>query len=95
MYTPEEIVAIYVETRDVSAYDAPGVLAILHSLKNNCEEDPGSPGGFVTSVLCNDLLGASTRADRRNMHHLSIYARFVDSDLDRAKLMAFREKYGR
>jgi hypothetical protein len=93
--TPQEIVDCYVETRDIYPQHVPTVLAILNSLKDNVENNPDNPGGFVSAVICNDLLGASMRADRTNSQYLAIYAKYVDNDLDRTNLMAFRKKHGR
>lgn len=35
------------------------------------------PGSFLTSILCNDLMGALARADDVNMHALPAYGRFL------------------
>ena len=35
------------------------------------------PGGFMTAVLCNDLVGAAVRADGENQHYLCEWGRFI------------------
>lgn len=35
------------------------------------------PGGFLTSVLCNDLKGAFMRADEMNKRHMNEWAQFM------------------
>ena len=37
------------------------------------------PGGFMTSVLCNDLFGAVSRADSSNTDLISQYARWIEN----------------
>ena len=39
-----------------------------------------APGGFLLSVLANDLMGAVGRADSMNQHRLLDFARFIFSD---------------
>ncbi len=38
------------------------------------------PGGFLTSVLKNDLVGAVSRADHINMHRIPDYVRYLFND---------------
>lgn len=40
-------------------------------------EEGYDPGGFVTAVLCNDLMGAVSRADSTNIRYLRDIAMFV------------------
>ncbi len=35
------------------------------------------PGGFLTAVLCNDLMDACGRADNSNIHNLPAYCAFL------------------
>lgn len=52
----------------MSRYDIPEhARESLMNYFNNCWE----PGSFITSVLCNDLFGAATRADHINRPELA------------------------
>jgi len=66
------------------------LLAIEHQVTK-----PHQPGSFVTAVICNDLLGAVTRADSINRRWLHVYALFVSNDLPLDKVRAFRRRFGK
>lgn len=61
-------------------------------------EDGYQPGGFLTSVLCNDLMGAVARADGENIWALKDICQFVyncvpsDAWGSAAKMDAYMEK---
>jgi hypothetical protein len=42
------------------------------------------PGGFLTSTLANDFMGAVSRADDENIQCLAEWARFIYNDLPSA-----------
>ncbi len=44
-------------------------------------EDGLEPGGFLTSVLCNDLMGAIARADSENIVALKSICQFVYNEI--------------
>ncbi len=52
---------------DYSHYDVPAHTreSFEHYFFGGCE-----PGGFLTAVLCNDLIGATTRCDSENRKYL-------------------------
>lgn len=40
-----------------------------------------NPGGFLTAVLCNDLVGAFARADSANHAHMHEWAKWLHNDI--------------
>lgn len=64
--------------RRLSAYNIPEHTqgALLRYLENRFQ-----PGGFLTAVLSNDLVGAVARADSINIKHLKEIVQFVYSEM--------------